>query len=213
MLGQVASQLLGGVLLSVVIPTISGRKESLARAIASYRQTLDGEPHEIIVVEDEPSWPGACNLGFEQSKGDVIHFSADDLEALPDWNTQAVAHCVVHNELPAPVVYNHSPDGPWDNFMDGGDGQLTHFTRIPLMTRRQYELIGPWPEDLDYCADVWVSERGRTIGILTRMIHSYRFVHHWSQIGRIDTPEVVAGANARLLEYRAEGFPRCESTS
>ena len=213
MLGRVASRLLGGVLLSVVIPTIPGREESVARAIASYEDTLRGQKYDLVVIEDAPSWPAACNMGYEMSEGDLVHFSADDLEALPGWWEQASEHCLTHNELPAPVVLNHAPDGPWDNYMDGDDGQLTHFTRVPLMTRRQYEAIGPWPEDLDYCADVWVSERARTVGILTRMVHSYRFVHHWSQIGRIDTPEIIARSNARLLELRAEGFPRCESAS
>jgi len=194
-------------LLSVVIPTITGREESLARAIASYEDTTRECPHEIIVVKDEPTWPTACNVGFEKSKGDVIHFSADDLEALPGWWKEAL-EVLFNDELPAPVVLNHSPDGEWDNRHDGAHGVLTHFTRIPMMTRTQYERVGPWPE-FQYVADVWVSERARTLGIETRMVHSYAFVHHWEQVGRDGSPEVLALADRELTRMRAEGLPRC----
>lgn len=78
-----------------------------------------------------------------------------------------------------------------------------------MMSVDQWNRIGPWPEQLDYCADVWVSERARTIGIETRMLHSYAFVHHWSQIGRIDTPEVIANAEHQMNLLRAQGLPRC----
>ena len=54
--------------LSVIIPTITGREESLARAIASYRDTTDERYCEIIVVQDFPTWPSACNEGFRRSK-------------------------------------------------------------------------------------------------------------------------------------------------
>lgn len=200
MLCRVASRLLRGVLLSVVVPTISGREDSLARAIASYRDEAD----EIIVVENEPTWPSACNRGYERAKGDIIHFSADDLEALPGWFSE-VRGVLDADELPAPKVLNHSADGEWDNRYDGADGALTHFTRIPIMTRDQYERIGPWPE-LQYVADVWVSERARTLGIQTRMVHSYAFVHHWSQVGRTDTSEVMELAARELDRMRAEGL-------
>jgi hypothetical protein len=193
--------------ISVVIPTIEGRGESLSRAIASYEDTLAGESHEILIIQDAPTWPSACNLGFERAEGDVIHFSADDLEALPGWWEEAI-DVLDRDELPAPVVLNHSVDGEWDNRHDGADGALTHFTRIPMMTRSQYERVGPWPE-FQYVADVWVSERARTLGIQTRMVHSYRFVHHWEQVGRDGSPEVLALADRELARMRAEGWPRC----
>ena len=194
-------------MISVVIPTIEGREVSLARAIASYEDTLAGEPHEIIIIQDAPTWPSACNLGYEKAKGEIIHFSADDLEALPGWHSE-VRGVLDADELPAPKVLNHSRVGEWDNRVDGPDGALTHFTRIPIMTRSQYERVGPWPE-FQYVADVWVSERARTLGIQTRMVHSYRFVHHWSQVGRTDTPEITALAERELNRMRAEGLPRC----
>jgi len=191
--------------LSVVIPTIDGREESLARAREAYRQTGPIEM-EIIVIENLANWPAACNEGYRRAVGDRLHFSADDLEPLEGWWKEALPWLDEHDELPAPKVFNHSPDGEWDNAVDGPDGAIPHFTRIPLMTREQYERIGPWPE-IPYASDVWLSERGRTLGIETRMFHSYAFVHHWNQVGRIDSQENIAYSDHVLNEARRAGLP------
>jgi GT2 family glycosyltransferase len=188
-------------MLSIIIPTITGREESYKRCQQAYLNTM---PHdwEIVTVTDRPNWPAACNEGFTYANGDYLHFTADDLEPLPGWWEEALDWITKHDELPAPKVFNYSAQGEWDNAVDGPDKAVPHFTRIPLMTRSQYERIGPWPE-IDYCADVWLSEKARTLGIETRMIHSYAFVHHWEQIGRISTPERLAQSERQLQELRA----------
>jgi len=188
-------------MLSIVIPTITGREESYGRCLAAYEATMP-EGSEIIAVTDLANWPSACNEGFRQANGTHIHFTADDLEPLEGWWQEALPWLDEYDELPAPKVFNFVADGVWDNAIDGPDKAVPHFTRIPLMTRSQYERIGPWPE-IDYNADVWLSEKGRTLGIETRMIHSYAFVHHWEQIGRISTPERLARSDAQLRELRA----------
>ncbi|HSE47497.1 MAG TPA: glycosyltransferase family A protein [Gemmatimonadales bacterium] len=211
MLRLLAPELLGRLLLrdmrlSIVIPTISGREESLERAVESFKQTTRGCQHEIIIIKDEPTWPEACNAGFYQSKGEVVLFSADDLDALRNWWKRPLAHLAEYDELPAPRVYdNHGPDGQrWlMNEKDGKDGDLTHFTRIPIMTRSQWERIGPWP-NLIYYADMWVSEKARTLGIRTRMIYGFDFFHHWSQIGRVDSKENLDASGWHLNRLREE---------
>ena len=40
--------------------------------------------------------------------------------------------------------------------------------------RDQYERIGAWPE-LNYVADVWLSEKARSLGIPTRKVDAYTF--------------------------------------
>jgi hypothetical protein len=107
-------------MLTVIIPTITGREESLARTIASYETTLNGVPHELIVVKDESSWPRACNTGYQQAKGDIIHWTADDLEAMPGWYTDIPA-ALQQDELPAPAVFDYRPDGTFANAEDGAD--------------------------------------------------------------------------------------------
>jgi hypothetical protein len=166
--------------LSIIVPTISGREDSLARCLNAYKR---GSPHdaEYIVVKDRANWPTACNEGFRQAKGNLLHFTSDDLEPFEEWWTEVLFHISEHDEFPAPKVFNHSADGEWDN------------------------AIGPWPE-IDYGADVWLSERGRTLGIETRMFHSYAFVHHWNQVGRIDTPERLAESDRQLHALRVAGL-------
>lgn len=198
-------------MLSVVIPTITGREESLERAWVAYLET-GPEDMEAVIVENFPNWPAACNEGFRQARGDRLHFTADDLEPLPGWWQEALPWLDEHDELPAPKVFDHSPDGPWNNAIDGADRAIPHFTRIPLMTRSQYERIGPWPE-IPYASDVWLSERARTLGIETRMFHSYAFVHHWSQVGRIDGKANLAYSDHVLNRLRAEGLQYLPSPS
>jgi hypothetical protein len=187
--------------LSIIIPTVVGREASLKRCRDAYVETGPRDA-EYVIVGGQPNWPAACNEGFRLAQGDRLHFTADDLEPLPGWWQEALAWLDSHDELPAPKVFNYTAQGEWDNAVDGPDKAVPHFTRIPLMTRSQYERIGPWPE-IDYGADVWLSEKGRTLGIETRMIHSYAFVHHWEQVGRIDTPERLAVSARQLDELRA----------
>jgi len=179
--------------ISVVIPTISGREESLARTVAAYEETLEEVEHELIVIKDESTWPAACNKGYSRSNGRTIHFTADDLVPLPGWHVEALEWLESHDELPAAKVHNFSADGEFDNAEDGLDGSLVWFTRVPIMRRDQYERIGSWPE-IDYYADMWLSERARILGIESRMFYSYCFVHHWHKIGRRDSAQNLARA-------------------
>ena len=188
--------------LSIILPTISGREESLEKVVAAYCATTEVE-HELIVVKDEPTWPGACNKGYEQSSGEIVHFGADDLEPLPRWWKKPLHWLSLHDELPAAKVLNYSVNGEFSNRADGRNEALVHFTRVPILRRDQYERIGPWPE-IDYYADIWLSEKARTLGIRTRILYSYRFVHHWSQVGRVDTPERMDAAGWRLNELREQ---------
>ena len=189
-------------MLSVVIPTITGREESLARTVASYENTLRDVEHEILVVLDESSWPLACNVGYLRSVGNIIHWGADDLEAAPGWYDD-IPSFLRRDELPAPAVFDYRLDGKFANAEDGKDGHLTWFTRVPICRRDQAERIGLWPE-ITYYADVWFSEKARTLGIETRLLHSYRFVHHWSPVGRVDSQENLAQAWQDLEALRLE---------
>lgn len=189
--------------LSVIVPTISGREESLARTLDGYARTLKRKSHEIIVIKDESSWPRACNEGYKKSSGDIVHFTADDLEPRPGWWREPIEWLKYKDELPAPKVLDYSLDGKFSNKEDGFNLDLTHFTRIPILRRDQYERIGPWPE-ITYYADIWLSEKARTIGIRTRIFYSYLFIHHWSQVGRVDSKVNLDDAGYALNRLREE---------
>jgi len=193
--------------LTVVLPTITGREESLHRTIDSYESTLAGEDYDIVVIQDAPTWPEGCNAGYYKSDSPYILFGADDLDGEPGWYWFG-REALIRNpmELPAPRVYdNHGLDGVrwFMNEKDGADGELTHFTRVPLMSKEQWEIVGPWPP-LVYYADIWLSEKARTLGIRTRMVYGFDFFHHWSQIGRVDSKVNMDEAGWALNRLREE---------
>ena len=193
--------------ITVVLPTITGREESLQRSIDSYEQTLEGEDYDIIVIQDAPTWPEGCNAGYYKSDSPYILFGADDLDAEQGWwQVGKKALELRPDELPAPRIYdNHGPDGTrwFMNEKDGEDGELTHFTRVPLMSKDQWEKVGPWPP-LIYYADMWVSEKARTLGVRTRMVYGFDFFHHWSQIGRVDSKVNLDESGWHLNRLREE---------
>lgn len=170
--------------LSVIIPTITGREESLHRTLRAYADNTR-TPYELIVVENQPNWPAACNAGAKFATGDVLHFGADDLCPCNSWYNAGVRAVLSDNELPAPpIVWNYEKGGNVGSD-DGPPGALTRFTRVPILTRAQYDAIGPWPEII-YFADVWISDRARYLGMQTRAVAGYEFVHYWHQTGRLD---------------------------
>ena len=190
----------------VVVPTISGREESLQRTLDAYRETLAGLDYVLAIVRDKPNWPTACNLGADRlapDAVDVVHFGADDLVPRPGW-LQAALPVLAEGELPAPRVWDYFwNDGPaHSQQIDGPVGALCHFTRVPILTWPMLQTIGPWPE-IAYFADCWLSDAARAFGgWQTRVTEGYDFVHHWHQHGRLDgDPELME--EARLAWQRA----------
>ncbi len=187
--------------LGVVVPTIRGREESLARTLAAYEATLAGADYELLTVHDRPFWPVACNEGTAAllDRCDLIHYGADDLVPLDGW-LEAALPVLADGELPAPQVWDFFwNDGPaHSQTIDGPVGGECRFTRVPILTQAMAEAIGPWPE-IAYFADCWVSDKARVLGWPTRVTEGYSFVHHWSQIGRLD-------GDARLMEEARRGW-------
>ena len=189
-------------MLSVIIPDDQGPRgqpRSSEGRLPRNRPVGDGDRHRAGQGQLAERLQRGVPKG--QGRQAALHQPTISCLSLGWWN-EALPWLDEHDELPAPKVFNYSADGEWDNAVDGPDGGTPHFTRIPLMTRSQWERIGPWPE-IDYGADVWLSERGRTLGIETRMFHTYAFVHHWNQVGRIDTPERLRHSEAQLNALRA----------
>lgn len=177
--------------LGIVVPTITGREESLERTLDAYRDTLNGVDWELITPLDRPNWPTACNEGtremLEFRNVDLIHYGADDLVPLEGWYWPCLP-VLANGELPAPRVWDFEVKdrrrAPSQE-IDGDDGKLTRFSRVPILTAEMAERIGPWPE-WGYYADVWVSVKARHEGQWpTRVTAGYDFVHYWHQTGRL----------------------------
>lgn len=171
--------------ISVIIPTITGREESLAKVLDAYRERTPGYELEFVTPLNEHNWPTGCNVGQRKATGDIFAFGSDDLEPLEGWADAAIA-TLANNELPAPQVWDWKVEGrPVNEGQDGPPGSITAFTRVVCLTRAMAEAIGPWP-DIDYYADNWVSDKARSLGWETRVTAGYGFIHHWHPVGRLD---------------------------
>lgn len=182
--------------IGVVIPTIPGREESLDRCLASYRRT-EGAELTFYVYRDSPcsgtGWKeGTARLVEHHGRFAYLHLTNDDCEAAhPLWWRDAVEACA-SGHLPAPIIRNS--DGSLQSA--GGDmGAGAHllttiqpdwtevgFTTIPFLSWAQWSAIGML--DVHYGSDVWVSHRGRQLGVPTVLRHGYEIVHHMHQVGR-----------------------------
>jgi len=173
-------------LISVVIPTITGRENSLARTIAAYNFTTNAKI-EWLIYKDRPTCGIAWNEGIAEATGDYIHLSADDLEPQPGWYEAAWSK-INHGFLPAPRILK--PDGTlescgWDD-QERPDGTPEEFSRIPFAPKEWFWEMGPMLET-HYMGDYYFGALGRRIGILTVIARDYLFIHHHEMTGRLNT--------------------------
>jgi hypothetical protein len=173
--------------IDVIIPTITGREESLARCVASF----PGLNH--IIVRDEPTCGLAWIEGIKRSSAEYLLLTADDIEAQDDGWIEPCVEAVDDGYLPAPVVYR--PNGTVESA--GGDMNSpaclitdiqadwtpVDFTVMPFWSREQARKIRMIPAH--YLCDTWVSHRGRQLGYETVLRHGYHLVHHHEMTGRI----------------------------
>lgn len=174
-------------MISIVVPTVTGREHWLERCLTAYQTTLRDRDHELIVVKDRPSCGVAWNTGIGRAKGTYIHLSADDLEPVGDWWVPAM-ESADRGELPSARILN--TDGTLQScgtdHLEHEDGEEAVVARVPFATREQFDKIGPMMNE-QYMGDYWFSHRGRQCGYRSVVRREYCFFHHYAQEGRIDT--------------------------
>lgn len=184
---------------AVVIPTVDGRGDTLAKAVASHAHPKVGAVH---VLQGYPTCGAAWNAGALLALADreVTHvlFSADDLVAAAGWLSAAVvATDFAPNYLPAPRLYN--VDGSrWDS--DGAPGAEVAFPRVPFLPRDLVMRLLPIPP-LHYYSDCWVGARAHDFGWKVVVHAGFDFVHSWAPEGRIHDSE----PDRRLFEALMSG--------
>lgn len=166
-------------LISVVVPTITGREDWLERCRQAYERTTPGL--EFIVVKDEPSCGHAWQKGYERSTGRYVHFTADDIEPSPHWWREAVM-AVDRGEVPACNV--RGPNG-YAAHCDSPLADLGHLPNVlvPFLSREQLEL-GNWLLPIHYGSDDWVAYRAAQLGLKVRRYPGYEVTHHVAPEGR-----------------------------
>lgn len=162
---------------TVVIPTLPGREDSLARTRRSLR--LSCPDAEVIEVRECTNVGEGWTRGADAASGEFIHLAGDDLEWKRGW-WQAASEVCAAGKIPAPLVFNTNRSvqscGETMNRIVP-DGTPTTFPRMPFISREQWQLIRPIPA-IHYYADNWIGALAQLHGIPVVVCHGYSFTHH-----------------------------------
>lgn len=187
-------------MISIVIPTLKGREDSLARARASIEATC--EEAEVLEIRGCASVGEGWSIGADMANGEFIHLAGDDIEWKQGW-WQAAAEVCRRGEIPAPLIYNtdgsvQSCGETMDRIVP--DGELTTFARIPFFSCEQWRLIRPIPP-IHYYSDNWIGALAELNGIPVVVCHGYSFTHHL-EMTEVGWPEGLTWQQ-RLADDRA----------
>ena len=164
-------------MISIVIPTVTGREENYRTGFKAY---IDTTKHlgdiEILTYANRETCGIAWQEGAEKFIGDYLHFTADDLIPHDGW-ADAAMKAADDGIIPMPTIYG--PSGAIEELGPATVG----CTRIPFCTREQWEKIGPMIP-AHYYTDNYFSERAKRAGYLLQEVPEYAFTHTWAQPGR-----------------------------
>jgi hypothetical protein len=175
-------------MISVVIPTVTGREELLEQTIAAFRAT---DAHlEFVIVRNHSTCGDAWNHGAEQATGTYLLLGGDDL--IPDPVALDVAVTAAEEDVyPAPCIVR--PDGTVEScgtlgqglyLTPGRDGIPCYNASVPFMLRNLWGVIGP-SLPIHYHADDFLAYRARfDAGLSVETRQRYRFTHLDGQIGK-----------------------------
>jgi hypothetical protein len=171
-----------GILISALIPTVAGREHWLEKCIASIEAC--GGDVEVVVERNGSNWGEAINFAAERATGTHFFLGSDDHEVLPGWWEAAAGVCD-RGLLPAPKMFNTDGSlqscGEWER--EQPDGDTTEFSRVPFVSRAQWELFGPLLPI--HFSDVYLCTNAREVhGVETVVCHGYRLIHHFAQESR-----------------------------
>ena len=174
---------------SVVIPTIVGREESLARVLDSFAWAT-----ERIVIHDMPTCGAAWVEGAREARGGgYICFAADDLEARPSF-IRPMAEAVREGKHPAARVelengaLQSCGGRGWDVCgLDCEDWREVDWSPTPFIKADWWEILEPHADalsNLHYASDVLVSELLKREGIGSVHRREALMVHGNHPVGR-----------------------------
>lgn len=166
-------------MISVVIPTITGREEWLARCVTAYTETTPAV--EIIVVKDEPTCGHAWIEGYRRSSGMYVHFTADDITPRHSWYHDAMQACS-RGFVPVCDVRSDNGNQAWCMAPLGDMGHVRNVL-VPFLSREQLAK-GGWLLPVHYGSDDWVTYRAVQLGLSLVECRDYKLTHHVASEGR-----------------------------
>jgi hypothetical protein len=170
--------------ISVIVPTIDGREDHLARCLGAYAGRSVNDV-ELIVERSHPTCGPAWNAGAKRATGDYLHFTADDLEPLDDWDALVVQYCKA-KLIPAPSAVIDVTDESQSRYLEDGQGVSGYGADIdvvPFCSRTQWEAIGEFLP-CHYFTDSYFSRRALAKGFVIVGCRGYAFRHHVAAVGR-----------------------------
>lgn len=215
-------------MISVVVPTVPGREEYLARCERGYLdRTMDDV--ELIVIHDAETCGIAWQDGADRAIGDYIHFTADDIVPGVQWDgplREAVDRGMVPCGLViAPIAETLDPDtqmplqgDTWAqaNFFESIGGEETwadwthvyreyEYPSVPFFSADQWRRIGPMIAG-HYGTDKWIGHRARAAGIPVVVRHGAHFYHYAAHAGRV--PRYDGWTHTDLIDFDLNiGYP------
>jgi hypothetical protein len=194
--------------ISVVIPTIEGREDLLARTREAYQEaTSSAVTLELLVVRGRPTCGEAWTEGAAAATRRFLHLAADDLEPEPGWDLAGIESAQA-GIYPSPRILR--PDGSVEACGTLGAGMLLPDTRdlapassapFPFLRRELWAKVGPCPA-IHYYADDLLAYRARLAELRVQVRRGYAFTHLEGIAGR---DRVVA----RAMEDRARCLQAC----
>lgn len=177
--------------ISVVIPTVTGREQSLARCLDAFRTRSSGAELQLLVVKDKPTCGLAWLDAMRRADAPYVHLSADDHEPHDGW-WQPLVEAMDAGFVACPLVLN--PDGSVQSA--GGDLKSNAhlireiaddwsevpFAPVPSLTRELWDRVGMI--ETHYFTDVWVSARAAALGVATVLRVDSVITHHNERVGR-----------------------------
>ena len=172
-------------IISVVMPTISGREVTYAKCRGAYEILGTGQHQlEFITERNHPTVGLAWQAGAVAASGDYIHLGNDDCEPRSGWWQPAI-EAVDAGYLPSPQVYTAGgePQGlpKWGEIAP--DWTPVACALIPFLSRQQWEMIQPL-FTAHYYTDNFITKRAQMAGWPCVLRTGYAFTHYWASPGR-----------------------------
>lgn len=174
--------------ISIIIPTVDGRKYSLDRTLQAYEETAPGS--EVIVLENYASCGEAWMVGAEKATRPYVHFTADDITPFPNWWLEATLMLDM-NIIPVCRVIKGYGDVGEEHTADMPCGDLGNppCVMVPFLTKKMLG-EGRWLLPIHYGSDFWVSYWAVKNGYPVEQCETYQVTHYLAPQGRVPYRQV-----------------------
>lgn len=191
---------------SVVVPTVPGREDYLARCLDGYQERTDCQIEEVI-IPNEFSGGAAWQLGAEYARGDFLHLTNDDIVPGENWlepcvratescRTPVVTVVTCTEDVLDPKTKMPLAGNPLNEHATHYEGvprvqkpgtlvnpnNRSEYPSLPFCTIDQWTDIGPMIPT-QYGTDKWFGYRAQQVGIECVCVESV-FYHYAAFVGR-----------------------------